>query len=154
MPRWPIYLAIAGSLVYPGLRLIWVSGGTLGTTGEKSDVEPALAWTLILASLMLVAFTVVLLIDRGPAWLRALLGLGGLLAGAALVTVGGLGSAMTVSMLFAEGPQVSPGAGLSIWSFLAVYGSWLVTGVGVLAGSWRYWAHRRDDCPTCSLLLG
>jgi hypothetical protein len=153
IPRWPIGIAVAGSLVYPALRVMWVFGGTLGTTGGKTDVEPVLAWALIAASLVLTAFTIVLWIDRGPTWVRALLALGGLLVGCGLLFVGGAGVAMTVSFLMTEGPDVSPGARLTVWTFLTVYASWLVTGIGVLPGSWRYWAHRRDDCATCSSLL-
>lgn len=153
VPRWPVYLAIAGSLVYPGLRVMWVLGGTLGTMGAKTDVEPALAWSLIALSSILVAFTVVLLVDRGLPWLRVLLGLGGVLAGSTLLGIGGLGTAMALSFLLAVGPDSTPGAGLSVWTFLAVYGSWLLTGFGVIAGSWRYWAHRREDCTTCRPLI-
>jgi len=153
VPRWPVFFALAASLFYPGLRLLWVFGATLGTTGGKTDVEPALAWSLIALSSVLVAFTVVLFVDRGSQRLRTLLGVGGILAGAALVSVGGLGVAMATAFLWADGPDASPGAGLTIWTFLAVYCSWLVTGLGVTAGSWRYWVHRRLDCATCRPLL-
>ena len=153
VPRWPVYFAVGGALVYPGLRLLWVFGGTLGTTGGKTNVEPALAWSLIALSSVLVAFTVVLLVDRGPLWLRVLLGPGGVIAGSTLVTVGGLGTAMALSFLLAEGPDSTPGAGLSVWTFLTVYSSWFVTGLGVIPGSWRYWVHRRKACATCRSLL-
>jgi hypothetical protein len=153
VPRWPIYLAVGGSLVYPGLRILWVVGSTIGTTGGKTTVEPALAWSLIALSSVLVAFTFVLLMDKGSAWLRTLLGFGGLLVGLTMVALGGLGTAMALSFLSAEGPDVSPGAGLTIWTFLVVYCSWFVTGLGVTAGSWRYWVHRREDCSACRRLL-
>jgi hypothetical protein len=50
--------------------------------------------------------------------------------------------------------QSSRGDELMTWTFLVVYGSWFVAGLGVLTASWRYWADRRDDCPECGPLLG
>jgi hypothetical protein len=101
-----------------------------------------------------VAFAVVLLVGKGPLWARALLGLGGVVLGLALTVIGGLAAALAATVLATEGPQSSPGAGLTAWTFLLVYGSWFVAGLGVMVGSWRYWARRRDDCPACRTLLG
>jgi hypothetical protein len=54
-------------------------------------------------------------------------------------------------MIATEGLQSSPGADLQSWVYLIVYGSWFVVGLGVIVGSWRYWAHRRDGCPECRI---
>lgn len=153
VPRWPVVLAVAFALPYPVMRVIWALGGTLGTTGEPLDLDPAVAWGAALAGWVLVAFAVVLFVGKGPVWLRALLGLGGVVAGLALTVDGGLAALGALTMLATNGPQSSPGAGLTTWTFLVVYGSWFIAGMGVMAGSWRYWAHRRDECPTCGPLL-
>ncbi len=152
--RWPAIVAVIFALPYPLLRVHWALGGTFGTTGEPLDMEPAVAWGAAVAGSMLVAFAAVLLIGRGPRWARALFGLGGLVPGAALTVIGGLAAVGAAFMLINEGPQSSPGAGLVAPTFLLVYGSWAVAGVGVLAASWRFWARRRLDCPTCGVLLG
>ncbi len=154
LPRWPIVVAVVASLVYPVLRTTWALGGTFGTTGEPLDLDPAVAWGVVVAGSALVAFTLVLLVGRGPRWARALFGLGGLVAGLGLTVLGGLGAVSAATTLATEGFQSSQGDELMTWTFLLVYGSWFVAGLGVIAGSWRYWAHRRDDCPACRTLLG
>src|SRR5512134_3177473 len=109
-------------------------------------MDPAVAWGAAIVGGLLVASTVLLLVGRGPLWARALFGLGGLIAGAGLTTIGGLAAFGTLTMLAAQGSGSSPGAaGLMTWTFALVYGSWFVAGLGVLVGSWRYWAYRRDD---------
>ena len=154
LPRWPVVLAVVFALPYPVLRIVWALGGTFGTTGQPLDLDPALAWGVVVPGVGLVAFTLVLLVGKGPPWARALLGLGGLVAGLALTVIGGLAAARSVSLLATEGLQSTQGDELMTWTFLLVYGSWFVAGLGVMAGSWRYWAHRRDDCPACRTLLG
>jgi hypothetical protein len=116
------------------------------------DLEPAVAWGAAIAGSCLVAFAVLLLVGRGPKWARALFGLGGLVAGAALTVIGGLAATLAVSLLATEGFESSQGE-LVTWTFLVVYGSWFVAGLGVIAASWRYWAHRREDCPACRAVL-
>ena len=153
VPRWPAVVAVVFALPYPVLRTVWALGGTFGTTGEPLDLDPAVAWGAAIVGWALVAFTVVLLVGRGPMWARALLGLGGLVAGLALAVIGGLAATLAGTGLANEGLQSSQGE-LMTWTFLLVYGSWFVAGLGVMAGSWRYWARRRDDCPACRTLLG
>jgi hypothetical protein len=155
MPRWPAVVAVVFALPYPVLRTVWALGGTFGTTGEPLDLDPALAWGVAVAGSTLVAFAVLLLVGRGPRWARALFGLGGLVAGAALTVNGGLAATLALTIIATEGLQASPaGADLPAWTFLVVYGSWFVAGLGVVAASWRYWARRREDCPACRPLLG
>jgi hypothetical protein len=154
LPRWPVVAAVVASLVYPGLRTIWALGGTFGTTGEPLDLDPALAWGVVIVGSALVAFTLVLLVGRGPLWARALFGLGGLVAGVGLTVLGGLGAVAAAITLATEGLQSSTGDELMTWAFLLVYGSWFVAGLGVMVGSWRYWARRREDCAGCRIRLG
>jgi hypothetical protein len=153
IPRWPAIVALVFALPYPTLRIVWAFGGTFGTTGQPLDLEPAVEWGATAVGAALVAFTLVLLVGRGPTWARVLLGLGGLFLGVALAVIGALAATVALSVMVAEGPASSPGAGLAAWTFLIVYGSWFMAGLGVLAGSWRYWARRRDSCSTCRSLL-
>jgi hypothetical protein len=154
VPRWPAVVAVVFALPYPVLRIVWALGGTFGTTGEPLDLDPAIAWGAVIVGAALVAFAVALLIGRGPLWARALFGLGGLLLGVALAVMGGLAATLALTMLATEGPGSSPGSGLATGTFLLVYGSWFVAGLGVIAESWRFWARRRGDCPACRALLG
>jgi hypothetical protein len=153
LPRWPAVVAVVFSLVYPVLRVIWAMGGTFGTTGRPLDLDPAVAWGVVVVGATLVAFTGLLLVGRGPRWARALFGLGGLVAGLGLTVIGGLAATRAAAELASEGLQSSGNDELMTWTFLLVYASWFVTGLAVLAASWRYWAHRRDDCPACGPLL-
>lgn len=154
MPRWPAVVALIFALPYPVLRVVWALGGTFGTTGEPLDLEPTVAWGAAIAGLGLVGFAVLLLVGKGPSWARALFGLGGLLAGTGLTVIGALAASLALTTLAADGLDASPGSGLAAWTFLIVYGSWFVAGLGVLAASWRYWARRRDDCSACRSVLG
>lgn len=154
LPRWPAIVAVVFALPYPVLRVVWALGGTFGTTGEPLDLDPAVAWGAAIAGFGLVAFALLLLVGRGPSWARALLGLGGLLVGVGLTVIGGLAATLALTTLATEGLGSSPGSGLATWTFLLVYGSWFVAGLGVLAASWRYWARRREDCPACRAVLG
>ena len=154
LPRWPVVLGTIAALVYPLLRTIWAMGGTFGLSGEPIAMDPALAWGVVVVGVMLVAFAVFLLLDKGPGWARALFGLGGLMPGAALTTIGALAAFGASTMLLREGPWSTQGdEGIRTWIFVLVYGSWCVAGVGVLVGSWRYWAHRRFSCAACGPLL-
>jgi hypothetical protein len=153
MPRWPVGVAVIAALVYPALRTAWALGGTFGTAGEPLQMDGAVAWGTVLAGASLVAFAAVLLIGRGPSWVRALLGLGGTAAGFMLAITGGLGAVKAASTLASEGLDPVTGD-LMTWTFVVVYGSWLVAGVGIAVGGWRYWAHRRDACAECGPLIG
>jgi hypothetical protein len=153
VPRWPAAIAVVFALVYPTLRVIWAMGGTFGTTGTPLDLDPAVAWGVVGVGAVLVAFTLILLVGRGPVWARALFGLGGLVAGMGLAVIGGLAASRSAAQIATEGLQSSGNDELMIWTFLLVYGSWFVTGLAVIAASWRYWARRRDACPTCGPLL-
>jgi hypothetical protein len=152
LPRWPVAVAVAAAVVYPALRTIWALGGTFGTAGEPLQMDAALAWGTVILGAGLVAFAIVLLIGKGPLWARALLGLGGAAAGFALAITGGLGAVKAATTLVTEGLGSVTGD-LMTWTFLVVYGSWLVAGLGLIVGGWRYWAHRRDGCPGCGTLL-
>jgi hypothetical protein len=154
MPRWPAVVAVIFALPYPVLRVHWALGGTFGTVGTPLDLDPAVAWGVVIVGATLEAFALLLLIGKGPRWARALFGLGGVVAGAALTVNGGLAAAVALSAIATEGLESSPGADLTASTFLLVYGSWFVAGLGIMAASWRYWAHRRDDCPVCRTLLG
>lgn len=153
VPRWPAVIAVVFALVYPALRVIWAMGGTFGTTGAPLDLDPAVAWGVVGVGGLLVAFTLTLLVGRGPVWARALFGLGGLVVGVGLTVVGGLAAARAAVQIATEGLQSSANDELMTWTFLLVYGSWFATGLATIAASWRYWAHRRDACPTCGPLL-
>jgi hypothetical protein len=152
LPRWPVGVAVAAAFVYPTLRMVWALGGTFGTAGEPLEMDAALAWGTVILGAGLVAFAIVLLIGKGPLWTRALLGLGGVAAGFMLAITGGLGAIKAASTLATEGLDSVTGD-LMTWTFVVVYGSWLVAGVGIAVGGWRYWAHRRDVCPSCGMLL-
>jgi hypothetical protein len=89
----------------------------------------------------------------GPSWVRALLGLGAAVTGLILAMAGGLGAVKAATTLAAEGVDSVTGD-LMTWTFVVVYGSWFVAGVGIIVGGWRFWAHRRDRCPGCGLLTG
>ncbi len=153
VPRWPAAVAVVFALPYPVLRVHWALGGTFGTARQPLDLDPAVAWGVVVVGAMLVAFTLLLLIGRGPRWARGLFGLGGLVAGTALAVNGGLAAMVALSLIASEGFQSSQDDGLMTWTFLLVYGSWFVAGLGVIVASWRYWAHRREDCPSCGPLL-
>jgi hypothetical protein len=153
LPSWPVAVAVAATLVYPALRTVWAFGGTFGTASEPLHMDPAVAWGTVVVGSALVAFAVVLLIGKGPLWLRALLGLGGVVAGSMLAMTGGLEAIKAASTLATEGPDSVTGD-LMTWPFVLVYGSWLVAGLGIIVGGWRYWAHRRDDCAECGPLMG
>lgn len=152
IPRWPAVVAVVFALPYPTLRVVWALGGTFGTSAGPLALEPALAWGVAVVGCVLVAFTIVLLIGRGPLWSRALLGLGGVLAGTALAVIGGSAAALSLTELATEGLSSSQGE-LMTWTFLVVYGSWFVAGLAVTAASYRYWARRREACPVCGPLL-
>lgn len=155
VPRWPVGVAAASALVYPALRLCWALGGTFGTAGEPLHLDPAVAWSPVIVGLVPAALAVVLLVGRGRLWVRALLGLAGGGLGLLLAMAGGLGATKAATDLATEGLQsVPPGADLMTWTFVVVYGSWFVTGVGIMVGSWRFWTHRRDDCSACRTLMG
>lgn len=150
LPRWPVGVAVASACVYPALRGCWALGGTFGTAGEQLDMDVAVAWAPVGAGAALVAFAMVLFVGKGPPWVRALLGLGGVLLGLLLAMAGGLGTARAATTLATEGLRsVLPDSDLMAWTFVVVYGSWLVAGVGIVVGGWRFWAHRRDACPGC-----
>lgn len=153
LPRWPAVVAVVFALPYPVLRVVWALGGTFGLSAEPMTLDPAVAWGAAAAGWALVAFTLVLLIGKGPRWARALFGLGGLVAGTALAAVGGLAAARALTELATNGFDSSEGE-LMTWTFVVVYGSWFVAGLAVLAASWRYWARRREGCPACGPLLG
>lgn len=155
LPRWPVVVAVAFALVYPTLRVGWALGGTFGTAGEPLDLDPAVAWGAALAGAGLVAFTVVLLVGRGPLWVRALLGLGGVVLGVLMAAAGGLAGLKAATDLATEGLQsVLPDSGLMTWTFVVVYGSWFVAGIGIIVGGLRFWAHRREACSTCRTWMG
>jgi hypothetical protein len=153
LPRWPVGVAVAAAAVYPALRTVWALGGTFGTASEPLHMGAAVAWGTVLAGASLVAIAVVLLIGRGPLWARALLGLGGTAAGFMLAITGGLGAVKATSTLATDGLGSVTGD-LMTWTFVVVYGSWFVAGVGIAIGSWRFWAHRRDSCVGCRSLVG
>jgi hypothetical protein len=153
VPRWPVAVAVIAALVYPALRTIWALGGTFGTAGEPLHMDAGVAWGTVLAGASLVAFAAVLFIGRGPLWSRALLGLGGTAAGFMLAVTGGLGAVKAASTLATEG-LASVSGDLMTWTFVIVYASWFVAGVGIAVGGWRFWAHRRDACVGCGPLIG
>jgi hypothetical protein len=152
LPRWPVAIAVAAALVYPALRTVWALGGTFGTAGEPLHMDGAVAWGTVIAGASLVTFATVLLIGRGPLWIRALLGLGGTASGFMLAITGGLGAVKAASTLASEGLQSVEGD-LMTWTYVVVYGSWCVAGLGIIVGGWRFWAHRRDACAGCGPLI-
>ncbi len=155
MPRWPAGVAVLFALVYPALRVGWALGGTFGTAGEPLQMDVAIAWAPVAVGAALVAFAIFLFVGHGPLWVRALLGLGGVGLGLLMVMAGGLAAVKAATDLAAEGSQsVEPGSDLMTWTFVVVYGSWFVAGVGIIFGSWRFWSHRRDDCSACRTLMG
>nr|WP_300151452.1 hypothetical protein [Propionicimonas sp.] len=153
IPRWPIAMGVVFALPYPVLRVVWLLGGTIGKTGGPEAADRAVRLAMASAGALLVALAVVLLVGRGPTWLRTVLGLGGLVVGAGLACTFGPAAAGVASMLLIDGLDVPPAAGLSVWVFALFYGSWTLAGVGVALGGCRYWIHRRADCASCRRLL-
>jgi hypothetical protein len=149
LPLWPVAVGLVFALPYPVMRISWILGGTLGTTGGPVDADRTLQLVMAGAGVVLVALATVLLIDRGPSWLRVVLGFGGLIAGAGLCATFGPAAVGVASMLLAPGAGMPPAAGLMPWVFLVFYGSWFVAGIGVALGGLRYWTHRRYDCAAC-----
>lgn len=149
VPRWPAAAGVVFALPYPVIRMIWILGGTLGTTGGPVDVDKTLQLGMAGAGVVLVVLAVILLVDRGPTWLRTLLGLGGLVVGAGLSATFGPAAAGFASRLLAPGAETAPAAGLMPWVFLLFYGSWFLAGIGVALGGLRYWTRRRYDCQAC-----
>lgn len=153
IPRWPVAVGIAFALPYPVLRVVWLLGGTVGKTGGPEPADPSLQLVMAAVGTLLVALAVVLLVGRGPAWLRAILGLGGVVAGVGLACTFGPAAAGVAGILLAHGLDVPPAAGLSVWVFALFYGSWTLAGIGVALGGLRYWIHRRADCASCRRLI-
>ncbi len=151
LPRWPALVALVFAGVYPLWRIHWALGGTVGTNGRPEDAAQALQWTMALLGTVLVAFTVVLAVGRGPSWLRWPLGLGGAAVGFALFTIGAGGSLEVVGMLTGDGREETD---LAPWAFGVVYGCWTVVGPALAAASVRYWVRRREDCVDCRGSLG
>ena len=149
VPRWPAVVGAVFALPYPMLRIIWLLGGTLGTTGAPVDVDPALQFAMASAGLLLLALTTVLVIDRGPTWLRAVLGLAGLAVGIILAATFAPAAVGSLNSLTRVGLTWSPGSDLMGWVFALFYCSWTVSGIGTALGGLRYWIHRRADCTTC-----
>jgi hypothetical protein len=152
LPRWPVGMAVVAACVYPTLRVIWALGGTFGTTGDALEMDAATAWGVVGAGAGLVAFTVALLVGRGPTWARAFLGLGGAMLGLLMTVMGGLGALKAAETIASEGSQAVI-ADLMAWTYALVYGSWCLAGIGIIVGGWRFWSHRRDDCPTCRTVV-
>lgn len=144
MPRWPAWVAVLFALPYPVLRTVWASGGTLGTTDGPLDMPAWLAWGVVVAGALLVVLAVVLLVARGPVWFRAPLGFGGVALGLVLAFVGAAGTVMTLDAVAGgRAVEAAGNSGLAWWAFLVVYGSWCVTGLGLVASGLRCWAVRR-----------
>jgi hypothetical protein len=135
------------ALPYPLLRVVWALGGTFGTTGEPLDLEPAVAWGAAIAGSAPFVAGLVLLADRGGSRLRAVFGLGSVVAGLTLAVIGGPAVLGTASAIARDGLRSTPGAGLEAWPFLVVYGSWFVTGLALVVAGWRYWARRSAGRP-------
>jgi hypothetical protein len=152
LPRWPVGVAVVAASVYPTLRLVWALGGTFGTAGEPLRMGAAEAWGTVGAGAALVAFTVVLFVGRGPRWIRALLGLGGAVLGLLMTVLGGLGALKAAETIVTDGSGAIIDD-LMAWTYVLVYGSWCVAGVGIIVGGWRFWSHRRDTCPKCRRLM-
>jgi len=150
LPMWPAWVALAFALPYPLLRTVWALGGSFGTLAGPLVMSPALAWGVVVAGSLLVAFTVVLVVDRGPAWLRWPLGLGGVAVGGALGVLGAQASLGVWGRVITDGTAavVTSDAELVWWVFAIVYGSWFVGGLAVAVASARYWARRRG-CRAC-----
>lgn len=149
VPRWPGIVAVGFALPYPVMRIQWALGGTFGTTGGHVDVDAVLQWSMAGAGVLLLGLTLALLAGRGPAWLRALLGLGGMVVGAVLATSFGPAAVGVATDFAKHGPGGDAGVGLMGWVPMVFYGSWLVGGLALVVSAWRYWVHRRDACPEC-----
>jgi hypothetical protein len=153
LPRWPVGVAVASALVYPTLRTVWALGGTFGTAGAPLQMDGAVAWGTVIVGAASVAFAIVLLVGKGPRWVRTLIGLGGTVLGLMMAMVGGLGAVKAATTLATEGLDSVTGD-LMTWTFVFVYSSWFVAGLGIIVGGWRFWAHRRDACSGCGTLMG
>jgi hypothetical protein len=79
--------------------------------------------------------------------------MGSTAAGFMLAITGGLGAVKAATALASEGLESVTGD-LMTWTFVVVYSSWFIAGVGIAVGGWRFWAHRRDDCAGCGRLMG
>jgi hypothetical protein len=147
-----VVVAVVAASVYPVLRVVWALGGTFGTAEGPLHLDAASAWGSVLAGAVLLAFTLVLLLDRGPGWVRAL-GLGGAALGLLMAILGGLGALRAASALVSDGPAAIV-EDLMAWTYVIVYGSWCVAGLGIVVGGLRFWSHRRESCPECRRLTG
>lgn len=153
VPRWPIAVGLLFALPYPAFRISWLLGGSFGRTGAAPGADPVLEGSMAGAGVLLVAVALVLLVGRGPGWLRAGLGIGSMLVGALLaVTFAPAAVAAAVSAV-TGGQSADPGLGMAGWIPLLFYGSWPLAGLGVALGGWRYWVGRRADCAGCRHLL-
>ncbi|MBI4899570.1 MAG: hypothetical protein HY829_03730 [Actinobacteria bacterium] len=149
IPWWPAVVGVVFALPYPLLRVTWLLGGTVGTTGGRVDVDPVLQLVMACAGILLLALATVLMLDRGPAWLRALLGLGGVVVGSLLAMTFAPAAFGSVSSLFSNGLSWSPGSDLMGWVFALFYTAWTLSGTGVALAGFRYWIHRRAQCTVC-----
>ena len=116
-------------------------------------MDGAVGCGTVLAGASQVAFATLLLVGRGPLWARALLGLGGTAAGFMLAMTGGFGAVKAATTLASEGLDSVTGD-LMTWTFVVVYGSWTVAGIGIIVGGSRFCSHRRDGCVGCGSLMG
>jgi len=150
VPRWPIIVALFFALPYPLFRISWLLGGTVGRTADAA-ADPALEVTMAAAGLLLVALALVLLVGQGPGWLRAVLGVTGLVVGGLLAVT--FGPAAVATAVAAATGGLDDMLGMAWWIPLLFYGSWPLAGIGVALGGWRCWVGRRADCPGCGHLV-
>ncbi len=140
--RWPLRrvslaIAVVAVVPYVALKLMWLGGSTIGTTGDAGAAEMSdtrfVVGNLVTVALMVLALAFVFAVTRPsarrvPAWLVLVLGAGatGLLAP---ILVGlPLGLAVQFLVDGAVGP--ADDTGLAPWVFGVVY-----TGFGLLAAA-------------------
>ncbi|WP_411733565.1 hypothetical protein [Paeniglutamicibacter sp.] len=131
-PRWVALLGITVALVYPGLKTLWVAGGTWLAPEGSHAVDGTYLAPVALA-VMGAAATVVALRwwwRDAPRWAHPTAAAGGL-------TLIGLGTAGLHSSF------THPSAEGSLLGVL-IYGGWLVWGLATLAVAARL-SHRRTD---------
>jgi hypothetical protein len=149
VPLWPAVVAVVFALPYPALRITWLLGGTVGTTGGQVAADRILQLAMACAGVLLLALATVLMLDRGPTWLRALLGFGGLAVGSMLAMTFAPGAWGSLASLVTHDLSWSPASDLQGWVFALFYTSWTLCGIGVALAGLRYWVHRRTRCASC-----
>ncbi|MFL4472885.1 hypothetical protein ACIPVK_02665 [Paeniglutamicibacter sp. MACA_103] len=131
-PRWIALLGITVALIYPGLKTLWVAGGTWLAPAGSHSVDGAYLAPVALAVMGTAATAVALRWWRrdAPRWAHPTAAAGGL----TLIGLGTAGLHSSLAHASDEGPLLG----------VLVYGGWLIWGLATLGVAARL-SHRRTD---------